>query len=310
MNTVESRGVSFDMLGLALLIVCAVAAVDVAWAEALGSSFRQETLAAMVCVAMLMMAAALHLGNDRFTTLASGYALMVVAWPALRVFNHLTFTMTGSMIDSELAQADAALGLSWVSYAGWLNDHPMLISVMQATYGSLTGFSIVAFIAVALLGSQRACKEFSFLFVVLAVTVSVLGIFFPAYGPAVHFRDIIANMANIDDYGWDHVPIYNQLRSGAPGVLQLERLLGLTTFPSFHTAMGILLVYALRERWVTIVPAAAYSGVMLAGTPLFGSHYFVDLLAGALLTAAAIATVRLCFAPSRPFSPLAPLPTA
>lgn len=72
MNTVESRGVSFDMLGLALLIVCAVAAVDVAWAEALGSSFRQETLAAMVCVAMLMMAAALHLGNDRFTTLASG----------------------------------------------------------------------------------------------------------------------------------------------------------------------------------------------------------------------------------------------
>jgi membrane-associated phospholipid phosphatase len=37
-----------------------------------------------------------------------------------------------------------------------------------------------------------------------------------------------------------------------------------------------------------MVPASAYSGTMIAATPLFGGHYFVDLIAGAALTAVAV----------------------
>lgn len=279
-------------LGAASVIVAAIAFIDVVWAILGGVSFEQTTLLYLVISAVCLIAAMPMLRAGPLLTMVHGYILLAVGWPALRIFNHLTFSISGPFLDELAATADNALGLSWIGYAAWLDDNPLIVTILQAFYGSLTPFSIIGFIVVALFASRHAAEEFLILFVLLAVTVSLFGIFLPAYGPMIHFSNVTSQMVNIREFGWLHLPHYEALKGQGPHRLVLEQLPGLTTFPSFHTAMGLLLVYAMRERWYLLAPATLYSTIMIAGTPLFGSHYFVDLIAGGILTATAILLVR------------------
>jgi membrane-associated phospholipid phosphatase len=57
------------------------------------------------------------------------------------------------------------------------------------------------------------------------------------------------------------------------------------TFPSFHTAAGIILVISFwRTALFPII--VLYSAIMIASTPVLGGHYFVDLIAGAAVAGA------------------------
>lgn len=279
-------------LGASSVIVVTIASIDIAWAVLGGFSFQQTTLVYLVASAICLIAAMPMLRPGPLLTMTHGYILLAVGWPALRVFNHLTFSISGSFLDELAVRGDAALNLSWIGYAAWLNDNPAVVAILQMFYGSLTPFSVIGFIVVALFGSRHAAEEFLILFVLLAVNVSLFGIFLPAYGPMIHFSSVTSQMDNIREFGWLHWAHYETLKGPGPYQLLLEQLPGLTTFPSFHTAMGLLLIYAMREHWYLFAPATFYSTVMIAGTPLFGSHYFVDLIAGAMLTAATILLVR------------------
>jgi membrane-associated phospholipid phosphatase len=291
-STMPFMGFARTPLGTASIIVATISVIDVVWASLGGFSFQQTTLIYLVISAICLIATMPMLHPGPLLTMAHGYVLLALGWPALRVFNHLTFSISGPFLDDLAANADSALNLSWIGYAIWLNDNPTVVATLQAFYGSLTPLSIVGFIVIAFFGSRHAAEEFLILFVLPAASVSLFGVFLPAYGPMIHFSSITSQLDTIREFGWLHWPHYEALRSPGPHKLVLEQLPGLTTFPSFHTAMGLLLVYAMRERWYLLIPATFYSTVMIAGTPLFGSHYFVDLIAGAMLTAGAILLVR------------------
>jgi membrane-associated phospholipid phosphatase len=60
-------------------------------------------------------------------------------------------------------------------------------------------------------------------------------------------------------------------------------LFGLTSFPSLHAAMAIVFIWGMSTvaylRWI----AGGLNAGMLAATPLHGSHYFVDVIAGMVM---------------------------
>lgn len=63
--------------------------------------------------------------------------------------------------------------------------------------------------------------------------------------------------------------------------IQLNNLEELVTFPSFHTACGVLFAWALwRVRYLWIV-GLILNVLMIASTPISGSHYLIDVIAGA-----------------------------
>lgn len=64
---------------------------------------------------------------------------------------------------------------------------------------------------------------------------------------------------------------------------------GIITFPSLHAALGILFAAALwRVRGIK--SAALMPGALtLIATPAYGSHYFVDVIAGVAAANASIA---------------------
>ena len=279
--------------GLVLLLM-----VDIVWlvASPIRLSAGSWWLIASLCLAAFAGAwGTCRLpARPRLQMLFQGGAFMLLAWPALRVFNHLTMSVPLPFADQLLAAADAALGFDWVDYALWLDRRPWLLDLMDIGYTGLTTYSIVLFLLL-LTGRQavQRCRELMVLFFLSALACMTSGALFPAMAAAFHHGPVRSLFHHIDPYrGAYHVAHLVALRSDPAHILVLDDLPGLVTFPSFHTAMGVIAIYCARSTPWLFLPSMLINVLMIASTPLLGSHYFIDVLAGAAVAAAAIALVR------------------
>lgn len=122
-------------------------------------------------------------------------------------------------------------------------------------------------------------------FLTVATLCTAVGLFLPAKAAvAVNFPgvEVFANFSSPP--GLYHLSHLERLRAGGLHMLELGNLPGLVTFPSLHTAAGIILAVSFWRTGLFAV-AAAYCAIMILSTPIFGGHYFVDLFAGAALAA-------------------------
>jgi len=230
--------------------------------------------------------------NDwpRLQMLVGGVTFLLCAWPALRLYNHLTMSAAYPLADETLATADALMGFNWADYVLWLDRHPVLILLMDFSYSGLTGYTITLFLLL-LLGNEakKRCQELLKLFFSTAIICSTIGMFFPAEAAAVFYKIPPNFLTHVDPrVGAYHLDHLQALRSDPEHLLFLSNIPGLVTFPSFHTAMGIIAIYCARgTRWL-FGPSVIINLVMIASTPLFGSHYLIDIIAGAAVAAGVI----------------------
>jgi hypothetical protein len=279
----------------ALVLLGSIAAVDALWLLATPVELWTPGLLLPLSGAV---AIAIGLGRyplvPRLHMLLSGLAFMLAAWPALRVYNHLVMTTALPLADARLAGWDSALGFDWLGYLLWLDRHPILFQAMDWAYGGLVAYSVAAFCLLLILVGVARAREFVLLFVVTALAASTIGLFFPALAAMKYYApdpDLFRTLEpNLGTY---HVRALERLRTMAAPGLDLRNMPGLTTFPSFHTAMGVLAVWCSRGSRPMFVPMLLLNALMIASTPAFGSHYFVDVLAGIGLAAAAILLLRL-----------------
>lgn len=260
----------------------ALAAVDVFWVARLGAgvsfagfSFLPELIVPiwLVCLPKVK--------NERLRTAAGGLAFLLLAWPLLRLFNHLTMTTAMPMQDVLLAQWDAALGLDWVGYMQFLDKHLRLLVLMSFCYTSLTTVCCAVFGVLVAAGELKQARDFLILFFWSALLISTAGLFFPAEGAMVHYAPGAAVLKVIPlDAGTWFVASLHEVREHPAHLYKLAALPGLTAFPSFHTAMGIFILYCARRRAFLFLCAVPFTSLMIASTPVFGGHYFVDVLAG------------------------------
>ena len=279
----------------ALVLLGLVAAVDALWLLATPVELWTPGLVLPLSVAAAM---AILLGRfplvARLHTLLSGAAFMLAAWPALRVYNHLVMTTALPFADARLAGWDSALGLDWLGYMLWLDRHPALFEAMDWAYGSLVPYSSAAFALMLLLVGVARAREFVLLFLLTAVAASTVGLFFPAvtamnyYAPDPNLFQTIP-----PDLGTYPVAPLERLRTMVAPGLTLTNLPGLTAFPSFHTTMGVIVIWCARGSRLLFLPMLLLNALMIASTPAFGGHYFVDLLGGAALAFGAIVLLRL-----------------
>ena len=87
----------------------------------------------------------------------------------------------------------------------------------------------------------------------------------------------------------DSIPL---LRGGTMRVLDITQLVGIVTFPSFHTCAAVLYLWAFWPvRWMRPLSLAS-NGMLLIATPIGGGHYFIDIIAGAAIAVLAIAAAK------------------
>lgn len=242
-------------------------------------------------VGVLIAVAYRYREHPTFFTLLSGVGITLASWPLLRLLNHLTMSITFPLADSRLASADAAIGFDWLAYVRWVDDHPILLRLMGMTYQNLTLYSCAAFLLLLVVQGTERAREFVLLFLGAAILTILVGMLMPARGamlfyapsPSI-FHHIVA--AGMGTYFW---PPIEALRSDPHHVLALDNLPGLVAIPSFHTAMGVIMIWCSRGVRRLFIASLALNTLMISGTPIYGGHYAVDILAGAGMVLALVA---------------------
>jgi membrane-associated phospholipid phosphatase len=108
------------------------------------------------------------------------------------------------------------------------------------------------------------------------------------YSPPEH---IFSNYSGIG--GLAHLKTLMTLRSGEPWDFLVTRSMGLVSFPSFHVALGIILIYTFRRTLFLMIPVAIINALMVLATLPEGGHHLSDTLAGAAIAAFTLLVVRV-----------------
>ncbi|NJM82848.1 MAG: phosphatase PAP2 family protein [Tabrizicola sp.] len=226
--------------------------------------------------------------------LSEGGMFLVFAWSNLRLFNHITFSVPMPLADDLLIDMDRWFGFDWTAYFDLVMHYPTLIWILDLSYGKLDYVSAAALLLLLLIGSADRSRFFIEAFFVTAIIAASVGWILPAKAAVATLIGDVSAVADLPrSAGTYHLSHMDRLRNPVGDIrLDLFRMPGLITFPSFHTAAGVVIAFAFW-RTLLFVPAALYSATMIAATPIFGGHYFVDLIVGALLAAAVIAALLL-----------------
>src|SRR5262249_42078648 len=211
------------------------------------------------------------------------------------------------LIDHALDVMDKSAGLDWRALLGWMNDSPILFAVLRPIYLSLTLQMTTAVLCLAFTGRHLWLRVYTLAFLFAALATIALSAALPAIGVWPHYGltgTASPNLVPTVSTSW---PVFLGLRDGSFRTLVAVGSEGIITFPSLHAALAVILIGALwpirRLRWLIL----AVNAVMLAATPIDGSHYFIGGWAGiaiafvCLMVARAIADrARRALVPSPP----------
>jgi membrane-associated phospholipid phosphatase len=72
-------------------------------------------------------------------------------------------------------------------------------------------------------------------------------------------------------------------------VVRFDELEGLVSFPSFHVAGALIVLWAARRRRWLLMPLVCWNLVLIASTFMTGVHYVIDVIASVPLFLGSVA---------------------
>ncbi len=183
--------------------------------------------------------------------------------------------------DRAFHAADLGLGLDWLTYLKAVNERPWLGDLFSFAYASFIPQAIVLITVLSFSGDRIRIRIVIFAMMIAGLITILISGFLPAMAMFVHLGLSPADYPNLQPgASFVHVADMIGLRSGAPYRFDLTRAEGIITFPSYHAALGMLLMIGpATNRW-TRWPFWLLNITMIAATPIDGGHYFVDVVAG------------------------------
>jgi hypothetical protein len=269
-------------------IVGVLAIIDIIWVQLTPLTIQWWIYAILLMVAGCCLAwwcAGLFFRmSDGPRRLASIVAFSWISAAAVQLCSILLMTLPFPIADPVLARWDEALGLDWVAYATWLGGHPWISELLYWVYATIVGVSLLTIIVLHFLNQERAAESVSLQFTGGIIAV-VIGSAFPAMGAPTYHQAPLAVMAAFPAHsGAQWTTTLEHLRSGLPAEISP---IGLVSFPSYHIAWTMIIAWSFRGY--RLFPLfVAYGVATVAATPIFGGHYFVDMIAGAGLAGALI----------------------
>jgi hypothetical protein len=198
------------------------------------------------------------------------------------------------LVDTELEQVDLTLHFHWLSLYEWIAGHAWAQIAGRIAYLSIfaTPAALIGYFAWT--GRRAESRLFVATFWVAVVITLSLFPLFPAAGPFSRlWRGSVPYMPLSALY---QDQVIQALRQHAIQTIDLGELHGLVCAPSFHAASAVIYIAtSLRVkglRW----PLITLNVLMVLATPIEGTHYLVDLLAGGVVAGIALwLTPRLIY---------------
>lgn len=244
--------------------------------------------AIMALATLVILACRYWRRNDELYLFGHAINQMVCLGTTLGFLSYIAAGYNYPLQDAALLKADKWLGFDWYAYLSWANNHPYIAAFLSFSYQSF-GLQIILFICLLFIRKHTAhAQRFMIIFYVSGLICITLSAFFPAVGIYIHDNIQPQQFAYLHPAAARvHESVLMALRGHSLTNLTFP-LRGLITFPSFHTSIALLLIYASlpfrRLRWIMIPLNIA----MVFSTPIDGGHYLVDVLAGMVITSMAM----------------------
>lgn len=196
---------------------------------------------------------------------------------------------TNGTIDAVLQQIDATLHFDWLAWYNLVAEHRSLQILGIAAYQSIYISPAVILGYCAWADKRAAARGLIVSFWVAAVIALALFRCWPAYGPfATLWHGPAPYMTESGLYESQLLPL---LRARLVHEVDLSSLRGLVEAPSFHTASAVLYIVAAWPFARIRTPILIVNIAMLLATPVEGTHYLADMLAGASVAIIALLIV-------------------
>jgi membrane-associated phospholipid phosphatase len=297
---VGARLYTCDERELALVCWCMIGAVGILLGLAVsqfGFALEWRSVAHTAGACMLLGALVRfyrrHRPNERIAV-SLGCVIQLVVFTAVAApLSYIVASFGGPLWDETLHAWDRALGLDWRAYLAFVNDQPWLGLGLKLAYMSIGPQIVIVIVALGFTGHLVQCRAFVAAFMIAALISIALSGAMPAAAMFVHLGLQPYDYPNLEPTAaFVHVAHLNALRDGTMRLLTLHDSEGIITFPSYHAALGVIFAKALWTlpslRW----PGLALNILLIAGTPIDGGHYFVDVLAGIGIAVLSLAAVH------------------
>jgi membrane-associated phospholipid phosphatase len=293
------------LTALVVIITIGFAAVDVWWSPASKITLDPQSwiefakIMALLCVLFFGMKAierrliadkskpgrAISYAAESLRWMIVNAALFIPLGFASVYFMYLAEATDTPLMDAALARLDGMVGFDWLSFLALMNAHPWIARSLVFAYNALGTQLPLLFIVLGFVDRLRLTEFMATLAVSSALSAIGLA-FVPAAGAYAYFQPAVADFTNFTHAGFGHLNELMKIRSGEPMSLLVTRAEGLVTFPSYHTALGIIVTYALRKKPFIAWPIGILNAVMLVSTLPEGGHHLTDVIAGAAIGAA------------------------
>jgi membrane-associated phospholipid phosphatase len=185
--------------------------------------------------------------------------------------------------DAELLAADRWLGFDLRAYLDFVNARPWLATLSLLTYMSMLWQSPIVFVVLTLTGRFERLQTFAVTLVIsLVITIAIFALF-PALGWYGYLNFDPAAYPNLGFFS-DFVSHLEAVHSGALRAVPLDDLRGVISFPSYHAAAAVIAVWAVWPVRLVRWPLLVLDVLMVASTPIEGTHYFVDVIGGVVVS--------------------------
>ncbi|WP_425230093.1 phosphatase PAP2 family protein [Sphingomonas sp.] len=221
-----------------------------------------------------------------------GLATLIALFGALASYPQAAESQ--GFIDAALTRADAAIGFDWLSWYRVVAAHPVLQVAGRLAYDSIFWMPAAILAAFAANGRRDRARGMIAALAVAAATTLALFRLMPAVGPLAYlWHGPVPYMPVSALWQPELIP---PLRQHQIHYVDVGALRGLVSMPSFHTAAAVIFMVSAwttpQLRW----PVLGVNAAMLLATPVEGTHYLVDMIAGAGVAAASLLLVALVHA--------------
>jgi len=283
-----------DFAALMVLVLLALAVAACQWLAPLPVDPSSMVTLGVAC-ATLWGAALFY----RRVRPRENFAVMCVALSQVILFTALGIVLSyllartgGDLWDSRLAAWDRALGFDWLAYVRWFDQSSVAVAWLKIAYASLIP-QVITLVLVLGFSNRLAELRIVMLAAIVAGTVTVvLSSFFPAVSNYINLGLSARDFQHVNPFAGDvHMRDFNALRDGTAHALELGKMEGIITFPSYHAGLSVVSLWGF---WATRIAWVRWPGMLLAAstivaTPVDGGHYLVDILAGGAIAALALA---------------------
>jgi PAP2 superfamily len=229
--------------------------------------------------------------NDLNIASALESTAQLIAFAAVAApLSYLAVSTSLPLQDAALDHLDHALGLDWKGLLALTQAWPALFKFMHLIYLSLTLQMVAAVLLLGFTGRQAWLRAYMLAFIFAALITIAISALVPAEGAWLYYGITGAPTAlPVSHTAW---PVIFGLRDGSFRLLMGLGAEGVITFPSMHAALAVILVAAFWPVPLARFLAVALNSLVLAATPIDGSHYFVDVLAGIGIAAFCVTAAR------------------